>query len=461
MPDRYIDLGITADAPILIEDGVDAIRGLVGDTSWTPSPIEEWLLSAVARMGVEIAILAGRIPALTIFTFFGQTLVGEPPLDATNATGSVTITVVDASGPYTVPAGAEINVDGQTFTTDDDLVIPNGETQGSVSVTAAIAGIDANDLPGTTVALVSPTLVFVDSVALDATTDGGTDAEDTDTYADRLARELPTLSPKAILIEDFGDLARRNALVGRALAIDNYDPGPPIDLAAEGHVTVAVHDLTGGTLAGDVRDAIAADLGSESQRVLNLAVHVIDPTFTPVAVAFGAIAYDGWDTSAVRADAMSALEAFLDAAAWGRPTSGPSTDWIDEPTLRRNDLLGVLYSVPGLRHVTTLELARARATTGVAATNVLTSNGHGFSNGDEVRFAAVTGGSPLDLETAYYVRDATTNTFKLAFTAGGVAIDLATDLTAGYVYATGQTDDVALDTPAALPTLVAVTGAVT
>jgi hypothetical protein len=461
MTDRYIDLGITADAPTLLADGVDAIRSLAGDTAWAPSPIEEWLLSAVARIGVEIAILAGRIPAQTIFTFFGQTLVGELPLSATNATGSVTVTAVDTNGPYTVPAGAQIDIDGQTFTTDSDLTIANGATTGSVGVTAAIAGTAGNDLTGETVALIAPTLLFVDSVALDATTDGGTNAEDTDTYADRLARELPTLSPKPILIDDFADLARRNPLVGRALAIDNYDPGPPIVLAAEGHVTVAVHDLAGRTLASDVRAAIATDLASDSQRVLNLAVHVIDPTFTPVAVTFAAASYDGWDPSAVHADAITTLQAFLDPAAWGRPTLGPSTGWIDEQTLRRNDLMGALYGVPGVRHVTSLSLTRARTVTASASTNVLTSTAHGFANGDAVQFSDLAGGAPLAIETTYYVRDVTTNTFKLAFTPGGTVLDITSDLTAGYVFPLDHITDVALDTPAALPTAVAVIGTVT
>lgn len=71
--------------------------------------------------------------------------------------------------------------------------------------------------------------------------------------------------------------------------------------------------------------------------------------------------------------------------------------------------------------------------TGVATTDVITATGHGFANGDKVQFTALTGGAGLTTGTNYFVRDRTTNTFKLALTAGGGAIDFTTDITAGTI----------------------------
>jgi hypothetical protein len=75
-----------------------------------------------------------------------------------------------------------------------------------------------------------------------------------------------------------------------------------------------------------------------------------------------------------------------------------------------------------------------QAATGAAATDLITLNGHGFSDGQEIRFSSVTGGAPLAANTKYYVRDATTNTFKLASTRGGSAIDITADLTASTLH---------------------------
>jgi hypothetical protein len=58
--------------------------------------------------------------------------------------------------------------------------------------------------------------------------------------------------------------------------------------------------------------------------------------------------------------------------------------------------------------------------------DVLTSVAHGLVTGDTVVVIDTSGNLPTGLaeETIYYVRDETTDTLKLAATAGGVAIDL-------------------------------------
>jgi hypothetical protein len=62
-------------------------------------------------------------------------------------------------------------------------------------------------------------------------------------------------------------------------------------------------------------------------------------------------------------------------------------------------------------------------------TDVITSKAHGFVLNDPIRVLAYPGGSaPTGLtdDGIYYARDITTDTFKLAATAGGAAIDLTT-----------------------------------
>lgn len=64
--------------------------------------------------------------------------------------------------------------------------------------------------------------------------------------------------------------------------------------------------------------------------------------------------------------------------------------------------------------------------TAAAATDLITSTAHGFADGDAVEVESEGGTVPAGLSenTKYYVRDSLANTFKLAATSGGAAIDL-------------------------------------
>lgn len=75
----------------------------------------------------------------------------------------------------------------------------------------------------------------------------------------------------------------------------------------------------------------------------------------------------------------------------------------------------------------------SHAVTGVAATDILTSTAHGFSNGNPVIFNTLTGGTGLTAGTTYYVISATTDTFQLSETLAGAAKNFTTDVTAGTI----------------------------
>jgi hypothetical protein len=463
----YTDLGLTADPVQLQADGEAWIATQVD--GWRPSPLEQWLLSAVARMAAEVVILAGRVP-LEIFTYFGSSVLRIPVETAAPATGTVVFSLSDNPDGRTIDAGAQLNIDDEPFETAQDTVFAAAQLTGTVTVIALQPGTQANDLTGLLVELVSPTLTWVDGVALSGVTGGGTDGETGQQYADRLADELPTLSPKAILIADFEALARAHAAVERAVAIDNYIPGvnetqqvavtsatggtftltfsgqttagiaynataaaiqtalealsnidpgdvlvtggpagtsPPVvefrgqyagtdvaqmtasatgltgagaavtvtttrpgvapQTAAEGAVTVAVQDVAGEAIPATSRQEVADTLAAG--RVLNLAVAVIDPTYTSIDVTFTAHAYPGWDPATVELAAEQAVRDALAPANWGRPPLADQTAWVDEPTVYRNVLIGVIERVEGVRRVDTLTLAKtgqALATTDVA-----------------------------------------------------------------------------------------------
>lgn len=71
--------------------------------------------------------------------------------------------------------------------------------------------------------------------------------------------------------------------------------------------------------------------------------------------------------------------------------------------------------------------ADEQAFTGEESDDVITCAGHGYQNGDVVQLSGVTGLTGLSEDTTYFVRDVSTDTFKLAATASGAAIDITLD----------------------------------
>jgi hypothetical protein len=68
--------------------------------------------------------------------------------------------------------------------------------------------------------------------------------------------------------------------------------------------------------------------------------------------------------------------------------------------------------------------------TGEADNETITAAAHGLTDGERVVFKKLTGGTGWAVDTVYYVRDAATNTFKIASTAGGSAVAISADATA-------------------------------
>lgn len=113
---------------------------------------------------------------------------------------------------------------------------------------------------------------------------------------------------------------------------------------------------------------------------------------------------------------------------YGKPTDGnfAGTNWTDDSVAATeiadtnvyeivlDETKGYIFYLNG----------HSQSFTADAGTDVITANAHGLSNGQTLRFKGADLPGGLVQVTVYYVRDVTTNTFKLAATGGGAAIDI-------------------------------------
>lgn len=414
---------------------------------------ETLLIEALAQIAAELRDVASDVP-VAIYKHFGSVLHGITQLAAGQATATSTWTMIDAAG-HTIPAGTVVgirNLDQELvgFTVASDVTVAPGATTtaaGGVVLIAIEAGTSANALSGT-VELVDA-LDFVNTITLTAATAGGTEAESDDSYLARLTDELTLLTPNPVLPGDFSILARRIPGVARALTIDGYNPADDTS-NNERMVTVYAIDAAGLAVASGVRADI--DTYLQSLREATFVVNTDDPDYTTIDVTTTVLALPNFDTATLQGWIEDALANYLSPGQWGlaQGAARDTTQWSNVTKAYYLEIAEAINRVNGVDRIESLLIGKRRTVTGVAATDVLTSTAHGLVADEPVVFRGVTGGTGLTAGTTYYARDITANTFKVAATVGGAAVNFTTDLTAGTV--TGlATSDVTLAGVAALP----------
>jgi hypothetical protein len=366
----YIPVPVETEPTDLAGEAFDYLAQQV--PGWLPAEgnLEAWLIEALAQIAGELRALVALVPD-AIFAYYGESILGLPPYQAVQATALTNWNTVDAAG-YTVPAGTVIAVTppasptGYAFAVDVDVVIPAGaSTATSVTCVALEAGAAASGLTGT-VEVIDP-LAFVSSVTLNQPTSGGQDAETTDAYLARLSALLTLLSPRPILPQDFAVLAQRTIpAIARAVAIDLYNPGPPVDANAPRCVSVVVCDSSGEPVSSSVK--ADADALLQAQREVNFLTFVLDPTYQAIDVSFSVMSYPGYDPNDVAARVVSQLTTYLSPASWGVPPYGDvsARSWINATSVRYLELAEQINRVDGVHYIVTLALCASGGTLGTA-----------------------------------------------------------------------------------------------
>jgi hypothetical protein len=353
---EYLDIPFESDPDALAQVAIDYLQAVI--PNWVPAEgnLDMMFIRSISHIAAEVQDISSAVPT-TIFRYYGANVINIPPQEAVAAQGLTTWTMRDTAG-YTIPAGTLIALlaDGSTQigfqVLNDAVVAPGSLAISAVPIEAVVPGAAGSALNGD-VQLIDA-LGFVQSITLDTPTFGGVDAESDDDYLARLVLDLQLMAPRPILPQDFAAMATSIAGVGRALAIDGYNP-------ADGSynnprmIAVAAVDNVGVPVAGSIMTDIQTFL--DGQREVNFVVNVIAPTVTLVDVTYSIKGLPGFDdANDLVTRTNQAISDYLDPATWGIPQSGDTNLWINENTVRYLSLSNAIMDVQGVRYIEALTL---------------------------------------------------------------------------------------------------------
>lgn len=323
-------LGVTVDDrdPQAIFDAmIAAVQAR--NRAWVPhnAALEVQLLEAFAIAASDWIYASNRtLGALveTVLALFGvQRDPGAP------GQGVLTLTF-DGTPTLTIAAGTEFLADaGITLLARSDTVVTSASQL--VAVEEAIPGAAATIPAG---ASLSPAagIPRLSACTLTTSTSGGRPAEDDQAYLARVATRLRRVTSSLVTVTDFTAAALEDPRVGRATAINRWNPAT--SSYTDGHMTVALHGK-GAALDTATLDSINAGLDAASLAILT--VHTIPAVLVPVTVTAGISVAAGYDATGTIDAAAAVLNDWLGWAntGWGQ-------------TITPTAIEAVLGNVPGV-----------------------------------------------------------------------------------------------------------------
>ena len=232
----------------------------------------------------------------------GQLLAVERMAES-KAVTTIEFTLSQALGSvYTIPAGTQVTNGVVTFETDEDLLIPIGQTKGEVSASCTVAGPVGNDyLAGQISTIVTP-MTFVSGAQNTTITTGGADAESDPDFADRIR-----LAPNS-----FSVAGPEKAYVYHAKSVSPAIIDVKVNSPTPGEVDVYVL-LTDGTLpTEDTLEQIEEHLSDENIRPLTDYVVVKAPTASnyEIELHYWINQEDSSKAAQIQADVEAAVEQY-------------------------------------------------------------------------------------------------------------------------------------------------------
>lgn len=350
MPD-YVNPGIEKDSEEIQDAMYDYIATTFPEFQARSTRLVDILSEAFASEISTLTQLATDVPP-AIFRYYGS-LFKIFPLEAQPAVGSTTWTLTDAVG-HVIEAGTPLRLpigggDYIAFETVDDVIVPptqSATVAGEVQIRALVDGEVGNNLAGPIDPL--ERLDFVDSIVMVGITAEGTDAEDDDTYLDRLSNRLELLADRPVVPRDFEIFVTYVANIDRALAIDLYNPADDT-FDNERMVTLFMLDADGAEASAP--DRAAALVLAEAAREVNFVVNEGHPTYFDISVGVTVRAHLGFDPVDLDQRVQEALAEYLHPRMWGQPPGGEQRRWINTPLIRLYEVAEVINRVEGVDYI--------------------------------------------------------------------------------------------------------------
>ena len=372
---EYIELPLTADATALGDIGKDFMSEQVSEWNPRPGNVESILMESVGQIGAEVVDQAAQVPPI-VFAYFGSWLLGIGLHEATPATATV-VFAFQAGVPASVPEGSLLaapNSDGESYVFQTDFEVRSDASDLSTSVTALEVGAAANGCTGPCELIDS--IDGVASATMTTVAATGTDEEDADAYLDRLASALTILAPRPILPPDHATMALQVEGVGRALAIDLYQPGTNDNVPAGkpgGPLNVEGAPVNAGAGVNNVPRCVTVAISAEdgqppSQKLMhdvwtlldgarevNFLEYVIAPTYTTIDVTATVVAYPGYVLSEVEDAAEEMMRTWLNPAGWGAEEVGEYQGWARQTSVRIYEAVDYLNRADGVQYVSVVQ----------------------------------------------------------------------------------------------------------
>lgn len=237
------------------------------------------------------------------------------PAAQASTTLTFTLSATQASS-VTIPVGTRVTTESKTlfFATSEVLVIPAGDTSGSVKAYCTVSGADGNGLSAGALSVLVDPVPYVASVT-NTETGGGADIESDDSYRERIHT-----APERFSGAGPSGAYEYWAKTASADIIDVEVSSP------EAGTVQIVPLLTGGEIPGqEVLDAVSSVCNADKVRPLTDKVVVKAPTAVSydVTVSYSIAAADKANSLAIQSAVGSAVDSYI---TWQKSKLGRDID---------------------------------------------------------------------------------------------------------------------------------------
>jgi hypothetical protein len=383
----YVELDLQMDSDQLTLFSIDYMETAIPGWVSKPAGPETIMMEANGMMASEVIEQASVVPSEAM-TYLGTSVYGFPMVDGRPSSGPATVIFNMDTPPTRIPQGAEVALQHPSgasylFTFDRDIDAPEGGGEvAGFNVIAAENGSAPNGCFG--LGDFQEMYEGVASITV-GTTIGGRDAEDPTEYLGRFSTDLSILNGRPILPVDHSQRALLNPRVGRAAALNLYQPStaeggyglPRGDVSAtnvERCVTTVVTAEAGAPPPDDLLLEVYEDL--DANREVNFLVYVISPgengVYTPIDVMAEIHPYPGiTDDDAIQM-AIDQMNFWMDPEQWGLvPGATSHVDWATDDRVRLYEAVDWLNRAVGIHWVQNVFLKKSSDADWVAGDIIL------------------------------------------------------------------------------------------